>query len=238
MKKPIIGVVLDHEQSGGYSAFPWYALRENYFASIARAGGVPVAIPYAPDLVQTYAEMIDGLLVPGGAFDIHPSHYGKSQENPTQLNKENRTHFEMKLAGCALEKGLPFLGICAGMQLLNVMRGGTLYQDIAAHIPHALPHEQTLPKDEPSHPIHIVPGTLLHRIAGVEAANVNSTHHQAVDAVGKGLNISATAPDTVIECVEDESLPFCLGVEWHPEYGTTALDQKIFAAFTAKAGSR
>lgn len=238
MKKPIIGVVLDHEQTGGYSVFPWYALRENYFASVARAGGVPVAIPYAPDLIQTYAEMIDGLLVPGGAFDIHPSYYGKPQENPDQLNKENRTDFEMMLASCVLDRGLPYLGICAGMQLLNVIRGGTLYQDINAHIPDALRHEQTLPKDEPSHAIHIVPGTLLHKIAGVTAANVNSTHHQAVDTVGEGLAVSATAPDTVIECVEDAHLPFCLGVEWHPEYGTTELDRQVFAAFVAKAGAR
>lgn len=238
MKKPIIGVVLDHEQTGGYSAFPWYALRENYFASVARAGGVPVAIPYAPDLIQTYAEMIDGLLVPGGAFDIHPSHYGKPQENPDQMNKENRTDFEMRLARCVLDRGVPYLGICAGMQLLNVIRGGTLYQDINAHIPDALRHEQTLPKDEPSHAIHIVPGTLLHKIAGVTAANVNSTHHQAVDTVGKGLAVSATAPDTVIECVEDARLPFCLGVEWHPEYGTTELDRQVFTAFVAKAGAR
>lgn len=237
MPKPYIGVILDHEPPGHYADFPWYALRQNYFDAIERAGGIPVGIPYHRDLVTPYLDVLQGLLVPGGFFDIHPSYFGTQDVHKTVITKDHRTQFERTMTTLALERGLPFLGICAGEQLLNVVRGGTLLQHIPEDIPNALEHEQKAPHDHPTHAIFIEPGTLLYDLAGCDQAEVNSTHHQAVKDLGKGLRVSARAPDGVIEGIEDASHRFCLGVEWHPEYGATDLDQKIFKRFVQEASA-
>ena len=235
MKKPLIGIVLDHEPPGGYSEFPWYALRENYFQAVRAAGGVPLGLSYGAEDVETYLSLIQGLLIPGGFFDIDPTHYGHTDKGLCHGAKDNRTRFEMCLLRKAIEKKTPFLGICAGMQLLNVLRGGTLHQDIKAELPHALTHEQKTIRSEPSHPLHLREGTYLHRMAGVTETEVNSTHHQAIQNVGTNLVINAHAPDGVIEGIEDPTLPFCLGVQWHPEYTTTDLDRVVFKHFIEAA---
>ncbi len=237
MKKPYIGVNLDHEPAGGYSDFPWYALRQNYFDAIEHAGGIPVGLTYQFDLIESYLDLIQGLLVPGGFFDIHPSQFGEDEVHETVVTKDRRTRFDLGMTKGALERDIPFLGICAGEQLLNVVRGGSLIQHIPDTIPDALEHEQKTPRDQPTHSIEIVPGTLLHEIAGSTQAMVNSTHHQAVRHAGENLVINARAPDGVIEGIEDPSLRFCLGVEWHPEYESTDLDRRIFKRFIQEAST-
>lgn len=235
MKKPLIGIVLDHEPAGGYAPYPWYALRENYFNAVINAGGVPLALPYAPDHVERYLSLIQGLIIPGGAFDIDPALYGATQDPASHVIKNHRTQFEIALLNKALDQDIPYLGICAGMQLLNVARGGTLYQNISTDIENALVHDQTNPKDQTSHAIDIVEGTTLAKINPHPAPQVNSTHHQSVHVLGKELIVSAFAPDGVIEAIEDPDHPCCLGIEWHPEYETTPLDRAIFQYFVEKA---
>jgi putative glutamine amidotransferase len=131
---------------------------------------------------------------------------------------------------------MPVLGICGGEQLLAVALGGTLLQHIPDSIENALEHEQPNPRHEPGHEITLVPGTLLHRIAGVDTMRVNSAHHQAVRAPGRFAVVNATASDGVIEGIEDPRYGFALGVQWHPEFLIDPADAKIFHAFVAAAG--
>ena len=128
---------------------------------------------------------------------------------------------------------MPLLGICGGEQLLNIVLGGTLIQHVPDEVPGALPHEQPNPRTEPGHVVKVMPGTLLHRICGTTEIAVNSTHHQAVKAVGDGVAVNARAPDGVIEGIEVAERRFCLGVQWHPEYSIGAGDDRIFDAFIA-----
>lgn len=236
--RPRIGVTLDSEEPGGYSKFPWFALRQNYAGSILACGGLPVALPHAPEaLVDAYLDQLDGLVVTGGAFDIDPALYGADERHPSVGLKAARTAFEWAITARALVRDLPVLGICGGQQLLNVVLGGTLIQHIPDRVEAALAHEQPNPRDEPGHAVAVVPGTLLHRLVGVDSLAVNSAHHQAAERVGSGVVVSATAPDGVIEAIEHPDYRFCLGVQWHPEFFITEGDRRIIAALV-DAGRR
>lgn len=230
MRRPLIGVTLDSEPPGGYSRFPWYALRENYCDMVAREGGLPMLLPHEPDLVETYLDSVDGLIVTGGAFDVDPALFGAAERHATVKTKDRRTAFELALARGAAARDMPVLGICGGQQLLNVALGGTLIQHIPDEVADALEHEQKNPRDEPGHTVAIVPGTLLHRITGATEMSVNSAHHQAVRDLGAGVVVDAVAPDGVIEGIEAPQLRFFLGVQWHPEFGIDPGDGRIFAA--------
>ena len=232
-KRPVIGVTLDSEQSGGYSTYPWYALRQNYADAIIAAGGLPVALPHDAALAPDYLDQLDALVVTGGAFDVDPVLYGEGERHATVMLKEGRTAAELALTRGALERNLPVLGICGGQQLLAVALGGTLIQHIPDSIADPLEHEQTNPRHEPGHQVAIVPGTLLHRIAGSSEMLVNSAHHQAVRDPGPFAVIDALAPDQVIEGIEDPRYRFCLGVQWHPEFFIDPGDRRIFDAFVA-----
>ncbi len=229
-RRPHIGLTLDAEPPGGYSRLPWYAIRENYCSAIARPGGLPVALPHEADLVEAYADMLDGLVVTGGAFDLDPALYGATDRHETVTTKDQRTTFELAITRAMLERDRPVLGICGGQQLLNVVLGGDLIQHIPDAIPDALAHEQPNPRTEPGHSVTVLSGTRLHEIGGAEALEVNSAHHQAARAVGPGVVVSAEAPDGVIEAIEDPSRCFCLGVQWHPEYRISVADDALFDA--------
>ena len=133
----------------------------------------------------------------------------------------------------ALGRNMPVLGICGGQQLLAVALGGTLIQHIPDSVADALEHEQPNPRDQPGHSVSVVPGTLLHRITGAAAMQVNSAHHQAVASAGPHAVVNATAPDGVIEGVEDARYRFCLGLQWHPEFLIDPGDRAVFDAFIA-----
>ena len=232
-KRPIVGVTLDSEQPGGYSKYPWYAVRRNYADAIVAAGGLPVALPHNADLAAQYLDTIDALVVTGGAFDVDPSLYGGGERHATVTLKANRTDAELALTNGALKRNRPILGICGGQQLLAVALGGTLIQHIPDAVPNALAHEQPNPRHEPGHPVAITPGTLLHRIVGASEMHVNSAHHQAVRHPGPRAVINAIAPDGVIEGVEDLAYRFCLGIQWHPEFFIDPGDRRIFDALIA-----
>lgn len=227
-----IGFSLDYETGGGYSKFPWYALRENYMTAVSACGAMPIALPHEVPLVEAYLEMLSGLVITGGAFDIPPSLYGDSSVHETVVLKEARTQFEWAITKGALERKMPILGICGGEQLLAVVLGGTLHQ----HVPEAYPrsaiaHEQPNPRHEPGHEVTVKEGTLLHTIVGKTRIPTNSAHHQAVASVPEGVVINATTQDGVIEGIEYPAHPFCLGVQWHPEYHVSPADTAIFKAF-------
>ncbi|HYE00089.1 MAG TPA: gamma-glutamyl-gamma-aminobutyrate hydrolase family protein [Alphaproteobacteria bacterium] len=232
MPKPLIGITLDAEGPGGYSAYPWYALRRNYADAVAAAGGLPVALPHEPELAAEMLARLDGLVVTGGAFDLDPALYGAAQRHPSVTTKDRRTAGELALVRGALARDMPVLGICGGMQLLAVAAGGTLIQHIPDAVPGALAHEQPNPRHEAGHAVRIVPGTRLHRIAGTEELAVNSAHHQAVAAPGPDAVVSARAPDGVAEAVELPGRRFALGVQWHPEFHISPADARLFTALT------
>jgi putative glutamine amidotransferase len=229
-RRPLVGITLDSEQPGGWSKYPWYAIRQNYASAVASAGGLPVALPHDPALAEEWLSRLDALIVTGGAFDIDPSMYGVGDRHETVTLKEGRTAAELALLRGALARDMPVLGICGGEQLLAVALGGTLIQHIPDSVPDCVPHEQTTRHDEPAHLVDLRPGTLLARIAGTPRMMVNTSHHQAVRDAGPGVTVNAVAPDGVIEGIEDARYKFCLGVQWHPEFHTDPADRRIFAA--------
>lgn len=235
--RPRIGVTLDSEEPGGYSKFPWFALRQNYASAIVETGGLPLALPHvSEELVGAYLDQIDGLVVTGGAFDIDPLLYGVADRHPSVGLKAGRTAFEWAITEQALARDMPVLGICGGQQLLNVVLGGTLIQHIPDGIAEPLEHEQRNPRDEAGHIVEIVEGTILHGLVGQRTLAVNSAHHQAVERVARGVVISATAPDGVIEAIEHPGYRFCLGVQWHPEFFISEGDRRIVEAFVQASG--
>jgi putative glutamine amidotransferase len=235
MTQPVIGLTLDHEPPGGWSKFPWYAIRENYCNAVRHAGGLPILLPHDPEAAADYVRRIDGLIITGGGFDVDPALFGAATRHPTVETKDRRTAFELAATRIVLGRDMPVLGICGGQQLLNVALGGTLIQHIPDEVPEALPHRQPNPRDEPGHDVRVIAGTLLHRIAGVEHLAVNSAHHQAVKAAGPGVVIDAVAGDGVVEGIEDPRRRFCLGVQWHPEFEINEADRRIFYAFVEAA---
>jgi putative glutamine amidotransferase len=180
-------------------------------------------------------ERIDALIVTGGAFDVDPALYGGGARHATVTLKARRTAAELALVQGAMAREMPLLGICGGEQLLAVALGGSLVQHIPDAVPDALAHEQPNPRHEPGHAVRIVEGTLLHRIVGRTEMRVNSAHHQAVAAPGPRARVNAWAPDGVAEGIEAADLPFCLGVQWHPEFLIDAGDALIFGALVAAA---
>ena len=235
--RPVIGLSLDSEQPGGYSKFPWYALRQNYFSAIAAAGGLPIALPHEPALAEHYLTLIDGLVVTGGAFDVDPALFGANERHATVTTKDQRTAFELAICKGAHRADMPSLGICGGEQLMNVALGGTLIQHIPDEVPNALAHEQPNPRNEPGHAVSINASTRLAHIVGRTVMQVNSAHHQAVKAVAPGLAINAVAPDGVIEGIEDAARKFFIGVQWHPEFAIDPGDQRLFDALIAACRS-
>jgi putative glutamine amidotransferase len=230
--RPAIGITLDSEEPGGYSKYPWYALRQNYADAVAAAGGLPLALPHRPDLAEAMLDRLQALVITGGAFDVGPALYGDATTHAATTLKSTRTAAELALLRGALARDMPVLGICGGEQLLAVGLGGTLVQHIPDAIPNALAHEQPNPRDQPGHEVAITPGTLLAAIAGVTTLGVNSSHHQAVRTPGCG-RVNATAPDGVIEGIEDAARRFCIGVQWHPEFLISAADRRLFDALVA-----
>jgi putative glutamine amidotransferase len=228
---PIIGYTLDYEEVPTYSKMPWYALRDNYMAAVAAFGAAPIGLPHEVSQVDAYLDLIDGLVVTGGNFDIPPSYYGDITQHETVMTKDRRTQFEFAITRGAIARNIPVFGICGGQQLLNVVLGGSLIQHIPDAVADALAHEQPNPRTEAGHSVSIEPDTLLSRIVGKSQIDVNSAHHQAVARVADGAVINSYAPDGVIEGIEFPAHPFCLGVQWHPEYHITPADTALFEAF-------
>jgi putative glutamine amidotransferase len=219
MRLPRIGVTPDEGLTESQWPLPRYELKRAYVDAVLASGGAPLVLPYTGDaaVLTAYLDGIDGLLVTGGAFDVPPELFGEAPREGLGALKPERSHFELALLRGALERDLPVLGICGGMQLLNVAYGGTLYQDLERERPDATGHQQTIDRREPAHDVVVQPGTVLARTVGVARLQVNSTHHQAVSRVGTGLVASGASPDGLVEAIEDPARRFIVGVQWHPE---------------------
>jgi putative glutamine amidotransferase len=235
-RRPRIGVTPDDGFSverPGRPATTRYELKKAYTEAVLRAGGVPLVLPYADDtaVVDSYLDILDGLLVTGGAFDVDPALYGADRRDGLGEVKPGRGAFEHRLLSGAVARGLPVLGICGGMQLLNVVSGGTLYQDLGRDRPGSFEHEQAHDPALPAHDVRLHAESSLARICAVTSLPANTTHHQAVDRVGMGLVASGWTEDGVVEAIESISGPWRVGVQWHPELLDDAHADRLYAAF-------
>lgn len=218
-KAPLIGISVGsirHPTSGA----PFLAMRPTYSHAVSLAGGAPVLIPFGidPAHLRTLYERLDGLILSGGG-DVEPRRYGKQKSLYTDNVNEARDEAETLLARWSTEDDKPLLAICRGHQVLNVALGGTLIQDIREERPGALRHDP--PSDDwfpvLVHEVSVTPGSRLHTILGVDRLGVNSMHHQAIDQVAPGLEITACSDDGMIEGVERPQRRLIVGVQWHPE---------------------
>lgn len=211
--KPIIGITCEVVKKKPYFAdFDLYC-DYRYIRAIIRSGGIPVLLPIDPfprDAAKLLAA-IDGLLVSGGA-DIHPNFYGEKSKRKINPIYRGRTYFEMRLYRAAQKKKIPVLAICYGMQLLNVMYGGTLHQDIPSEVKGAISHRSNR---NPIHKVEVQPGSLCYKIFKKKSFHVHSSHHQAVKVPGRSLRIVAFSEDGIPEAIEGP--PRTIGVQWHPE---------------------
>jgi len=234
MKKPIIGITLDNENPGHYSKFPWYAIRKNYIHSVEKLGGFPFPLFHSLTNIKNIFSLIDGIIITGGNFDINPSLYSESDKGSRKI-KDIRTKFEIDIFKKFLETSKPILGICGGEQLMNIATGGDLIQDINQSIVTEIKHEQINPRNEVSHEIILKKNSKIYNITKKNKIKVNSAHHQSVNKLGKNFISSALATDGVIEAIEHIKHPWCLGVQWHPEFLITKSDIAIIEDFVKNA---
>lgn len=195
-----------------------YYVSTDYVQAIEQAGGIPFLLPYVSDedALNTMVASVDAILLPGGV-DLDPVNF---MEEPIQnLGKVDPDwdNLELTVARLALESDIPILGICRGVQVLNVAAGGSLYQDIPSQIKTTLKHYQSAPRWHATHEVHVEADTKTYAMLGAETIRVNSFHHQSVKAVAPDFKITAKARDAVIEAIESKVHRFAVGVQWHPE---------------------
>ena len=236
---PLIGVCTTLERAR-YGVWDGDAmmLPRSYVEAVQRAGGVALMLP--PDAAvaadpDRVLDLLDGLILAGGR-DVDPATYGAERHPVTDESRTERDEFELALARRAMERDLPLLGICRGMQVMNVARGGTLFQHLPEHVGHE-DHRRSLGTfDGNDHPVHLAEGSLAARAAGEIRHGTLSHHHQGIDRVGEGLRVSGWADDDELpEALEDPELQFALGVQWHPEADH---ESRVIAAFVDEARRR
>ena len=245
--KPLIGITCSYSQSDHGSAegygLPgqhWTLLANDYVLAVERAGGIPLLIPF-PEEAQTLFDLVsrcDGIVISGGD-DVAPFLYGEDVTPLTMHLEPTRDKQEYLLMKHLLERlNIPVLGICRGLQMLNVAAGGTLHQDLTS-----LGKHHTLLNVAPdsfAHRVHLTKGSRMEQIAGCESMLTNSYHHQAVKDLAPGFVASAAAADGVIESIEKEGDRFVLGVQWHPEIdgeGGAAVFESLLTAIRHRAVS-
>ncbi len=225
---PIIGITSVHDWKEGR-----VRQNETYIRAVEKAGGTPVLLPpmMNMNIIDQYLGVIDGLLVAGGP-DIAPIYFNEEPIKEMENISPAMDFFEVNLIRRALKKGVPILGICRGLQVLNVVMGGTLYQDIHKQTDSTMQHNQMAPRDYATHNATVERGSMLYELLG-DVIRVNSYHHQAIKDVAKGLKVVARASDGIIEAVEGEGDNFVMGVQWHPEgmWQSTYNYDKIFERF-------
>jgi putative glutamine amidotransferase len=228
--RPIIGITTYAEQARfGVWDVPTALTPIAYVNAVIRAGGRPLLVPPIEDAVEETLDALDGLLFSGGS-DLDPSTYGADAHHETNNTRPDRDRAELALISAALERDMPVLAVCRGMEVLNVARGGDLVQ----HLPEVVGHEdhKHTPGVFGDHEVNLKAGTRVCRLLG-DRAPVKSHHHQGVGRLGEGLVETAWAEDGTIEGIEDPSSRFALGVLWHPEQGE---DFALFKALVEEAG--
>ena len=232
--RPLIGIPCHADYADGTKR-PIYSNNRAYVHAVEHAGGVPILIPYLHDfsMFDTLLPRLDGLLLSGG-IDIDPVLYGEAPHPLCEEPDKELDAIEMKLAQWALQEDIPTLGVCRGMQILNVALGGTLYQDIPALRPHSLHHSHRhLSRDYLAHRVNVLPGSRVEQLLGPGPFMVNSLHHQAVHEPGRDVVISGTADDGVAEMLEVNGRRFMIAAQFHPEelYLKESASARLFATF-------
>jgi putative glutamine amidotransferase len=219
-----------------------FYLARDYMEGVEAAGGTPILVSLIPneDYIASVMEDVDGVLLPGSDSDVDPQIYGEQPHPKLGAVVPEKDATDLMVLAEAERLNLPVFGICFGMQSLNVSRGGTLIQDIDAQIENPLKHQQGAPRDRDSHAITIEEGSRLAALTdGLGEVRVNSHHHQSVAKIGENLKVTATAPDGVIECIEDtRNDRSVIGVQWHPELSWKAnyLSSALFRDFVSRCG--
>lgn len=241
--KPIIGITSNYSDNDihgtsskiGAKHQQWQLLADDYIYSVEVAGGIPVILPVVKDVetIKPLLEKLDGLIVSGGS-DIDPKYYGQYMKKELGGIMPKRDDFEIELVRYALyETDIPILGICRGCQVLNVVAGGTLYQDMSYQESTLMNHAcLQSPKYYPVHSVMIDEASRLSQIFETETIDVNSYHHQAIETVGKGFKVVMRAPDNTSEAIEMEGERFVMALQWHPEM-MTEHDEKYLKVFNA-----
>lgn len=235
---PLIGVVgyfiSGEENFGGHirgiQGQAFSAFSHDMLMSVYRAGGMPVPLPVVGDeFIHVQIRSVDAIVFSGGE-DIHPSLYGSEIHDRAHRIDPNRDKYETSLMKAALDANIPMLCVCRGMQLLNVVLGGTLYPDIQEAQSSSLSHWETREPWKSVHPVRIKEGHFAEKILGKGSIEVNSIHHQAVDRLGSGLEVVAESPDGIPEALVLKDRDNVLAVQWHPEF-MAKTDQTALALF-------
>ncbi len=241
-RRPIVGVPTQTLQSlGGVSAEipPSWVMSQRYVLTLTNSGAIPWLIPLVDDeTLRGVYDALDAVFLPGGA-DIDPASYGREPHALCDKTDRERDRVELALARWAMEDGKPVLGVCRGMQLINLAAGGTLFQDIAEQMPGSIKHDyfpfsgEHFTRDFLAHEVTVAEGTRLAGVFGAGQLRVNSMHHQGVREMGDGLVVSATAPDGLVEGLESANGQYVVGVQWHPEALTDSQDaaRQLFDEF-------
>jgi putative glutamine amidotransferase len=245
--KPLIGISCCSKAFGAYNT-PNHAASDTYVRAVDQVmDGVSVLIPANGNSadVETLVARLDGIILTGSRSNVQPCLY-KGPAHPEGVPEDlARDATTMRLIRAAIAAGIPVFAICRGLQELNVALGGSLHQrlqDLPGRMDHSTPiHPNAAIRIGKAHGIRIVPGSWLHRVAGMPVIPVNSLHNQGIDRLAPGLVVEGTAPDGTIEAVRLPTAPaLTIGVQWHPEYDfqTDAVSRNLFAAFAAAVHSR
>ncbi|MDQ6695006.1 MAG: gamma-glutamyl-gamma-aminobutyrate hydrolase family protein [Chloroflexota bacterium] len=239
---PIIGVsTMDDRDAAGQHA-PRFGINQSYCKAVEAAGGVPILIPHfdEPEGLRRIYSMLDGILLPGG-LDIHPKYYGQDPHPALDPTDDGLDYNEITMLPWAIADDLPIMGICRGEQVLNVVMGGTLIQDIYSQCTTTIDHRESYKRkirDYLAHDIEIKSGTMLRELVGQDRVWVNTSHHQSIGEVAPGLIATAWSPDGIVEAIEAPEHRFLLAVQCHPEemWRKHAWASRLFSTFVEAAG--
>lgn len=235
MARACIGITTAHNTEQDY-----YYCRNTYVGGVRQAGGVPLLLPPLTDreALLSCAGKVDALLLSGGG-DLRPFLFGEEPQRKLGEFDPERDDFEIGMLRLMIDLGKPVLGICRGIQVINVALGGTLYQDLGSQQPQSLQHQQQAPRRYPTHSVAVRQNSRLASIMGTAKLRVNSLHHQAIKDPAPGLQVTAWAEDGVVEGVEAPGQPWLLGVQWHPEamWEHDQAAASLFSALVRAAGA-